>query len=176
MIKTIKGDLIKQANQFDVIAHGANCFLTFGAGIALQIKKAFPEANDIDQATPKGDKKKLGTITHTFNTTPIVVNAYTQYGFGGKRYGKMDASYDAIQSCMEAVKKTFSGKRIGLPKIGSDLAGGDWTVISAIIESVLGDEDVTIIEWDGDITNTIQTTTPDPKNDQNDFDDILNKV
>ena len=44
MIKYIDGDLVKEAELFDVIAHCCNCFCTMGAGIAPQIKNKFPDA------------------------------------------------------------------------------------------------------------------------------------
>jgi O-acetyl-ADP-ribose deacetylase (regulator of RNase III) len=47
---------------------------------------------------------------------------------------------------MAWIKTNFSGERIGLPKIGAGLAGGDWSVILAIISEELASEDVTIVE------------------------------
>ena len=79
MIKEITGDLIADADNYDVIVHGANCFCTMKSGIAKQIIQHFPEAEKVDKSTVKGDRAKLGTITHTTATKPIVVNAYTQY-------------------------------------------------------------------------------------------------
>ena len=143
-MKVIKGDLVKQAEQFDVIVHGCNCFCTMNSGIAPQIKSKFPEAYEVDCRTTKGDRNKLGTISFTKNTIPIVVNAYTQYRYGTY---KRQVDYDALRSCMRLLKETFSGKKIGLPKIGAGLAGGNWEVISKIIEEELKDEDVTVILW-----------------------------
>lgn len=146
-IKYIDGDLVRDSNQYDVILHGANCFCVMGAGIALQIKAKFPEAYAVDCTTKKGDKSKLGTISYTTNTTPIVVNCYSQYDFRGRSIGVMDCDYGAIKTALQAVKKNFTGKKIGMPKIGSQLAGGDWDVIVRIVEEVLAGEDVTVITW-----------------------------
>lgn len=44
MVTEIKGDLVNQAEQFDVIVHGCNCFCTMNSGIAPQIRKNWPEA------------------------------------------------------------------------------------------------------------------------------------
>jgi O-acetyl-ADP-ribose deacetylase (regulator of RNase III) len=49
---------------------------------------------------------------------------------------------------MKLLKKDFSGKRIGLPQIGAGLAGGDWNIISKIIEDELKGEDVTIVIYE----------------------------
>lgn len=143
MITEVYGNLVNQAEQFDVIAHGCNCFCTMGKGIAKDIKKKFPEAFKIDSSTIKGDKKKLGTITLTKTTNPIVANCYTQYRYGND--GRLYCDYVALRSCMKKIKEEFSGKKIGLPKIGCSLAGGDWKIVSKIINEELGDEDVTIV-------------------------------
>ncbi len=144
MINEVYGDLVKDAEQFDVIAHGCNCFVTMGAGIAKDIKKKFPEAYEVDLATIKGDNTKLGTITFTKNTNPVIVNCYSQYRYGREK-GVIYCNYDAIRSCMKKIKENFSGKKIGLPKMGCSLAGGDWAIVSKIIAEELGNENVTIV-------------------------------
>ena len=131
MIKYIDGDLITLAKekQFDVIFHCANCFCTMGSGIAPQIKNAFPEAYEVDCKTNKGDMLKLGTISYTEHTSPIVVNLYGQFGYGNKKLGLPDVDYDALRSSFKLMKQKFSGKTFGGPKVGSGLAGGSWQII-----------------------------------------------
>jgi len=149
-MKVTKGDLIKKAKEgeFDLIVHGCNCFCTMGAGIAKGIKSEFPEAFDADQETTEGSKEKLGTCSYAKikreGINLIVVNAYTQFNYHGPGI-KID--YDAVRSCMKWIKENFEGKRIGLPKIGAGLAGGDWEIISQIIEKELAGEDVTLVEY-----------------------------
>ena len=147
MIKYIDGDLVKEAELFDVIAHCCNCFCTMGAGIAPQIKAKFPEAYIVDCTTERGDESKLGTITFTEDTIPIVVNLYGQYDYTGRRHGEMDLDYDALRSALRAMKEEFSGLLFGLPKIGAGLAGGDWDVIEAIIAEELEGERVMIVNY-----------------------------
>ena len=149
-MKTIRGDLIHLAKhgEFDLIVHGCNCFCTMGAGIAKGIKAAFPAAFEADLATALGDRAKLGTCTfaeiNRSGTLLVVVNAYTQFDYRGTG-PKVD--YDAVHSCFRWIKEQHSGKRIGLPKIGAGLAGGDWARIAAIIEEELAGEDVTLVEF-----------------------------
>lgn len=147
MIRYIDGDLVRDAENYDVIVHGCNCFCTMGSGIAPQIKKKFPEAYAVDCATTSGDKSKLGTITFTESTKPIVVNLYSQFGFNGRAHGEIDVDYDAIRSGMKLIKEKFSGKFIGMPKLGAGLAGGDWATIEAIIEEELAGEYVVVVNW-----------------------------
>ena len=93
-MKTLEGDLIKlgKAGAFDVIVHGCNCFCTMGAGIAKGIKSEFPEAYAADMNTKSGDHSKMGTITYAQIGNLAVVNAYTQFNWGGK--GKRRADRD----------------------------------------------------------------------------------
>lgn len=145
-MKIIKGDLIELALQgkFDVIIHGCNCYCTMGAGIAKSIKKNFPKAFSADLATAKGDQEKLGTFSWARVTDQplIVINAYTQYHWRGT--GRK-ADYEAIRKVFRHVKAQFAGKRIGYPAIGAGLAGGDWEIISSIIEEELNGEDHTFV-------------------------------
>ena len=147
MIKYIDGDLVKEAELFDVIGHCCNCFNTMGAGIAPQIKAKFPDAYAADCETIKGDESKLGKISVSYDTKPIVVNLYGQYDYTGRRHGEMDLDYDALRSALRAMKEEFSGLLFGLPKIGAGLAGGDWDVIEAIIAEELEGERVIIVNY-----------------------------
>ena len=152
-IKYKLGDLIRDSEQYEVIVHGANCFCTMGAGIAAGIAKVFPQAKQADDDTPKGEKKKMGTISYAEIDGLVVVNAYTQFGYG-KTESKKTAQETAkirewcIRKSMKALKEQFGGKRIAMPLIGSDLAGGDWKRIEKIIWQELLGENVTIIIWE----------------------------
>jgi O-acetyl-ADP-ribose deacetylase (regulator of RNase III) len=149
-MKTIRGDLLKLAldGHFDVIVHGCNCQCAMGAGIALAVKKTFPEAFAADQRTVKGDRSKLGTISSATVERAghklTIVNGYTQFHWRGT--GVL-ADYEAIRGVMRCVKADFAGKRIGYPKIGAGLAKGDWTRISAIIDEELSGENHTLVEY-----------------------------
>lgn len=116
----------------------------------------------------KGDINKLGTIDyqtvyysqklgHRIGgfTLPrpdsiidiIVVNAYTQYNYG-RNHADGDLrpiDYEALTLCMRKMNKVFAGKHIGLPQIGSGLAGGNWNRIKSIIQSELIDCKVTVV-------------------------------
>jgi len=153
MVKEVIGDLLVMADggYFDVICHGANCHCTMNSGIAKSIRAKYPEAYEVDCETTPGDKNKLGTITYTKKQiNPVVVNCYTQFNYG--KDFKVYADYMGIEKSLQAVKDTFPGKRIGLPKIGAGLARGDWNIIKGIIEKVFNDpaDDVTIVVFEGD--------------------------
>jgi O-acetyl-ADP-ribose deacetylase (regulator of RNase III) len=149
-MKYITGDLLDMAEKgdFDVIIHGCNCHCAMGRGIALQIKNRYPEVYDVDLKTPKSDPSKLGKISLArveAGSSFIVVNAYTQFNYTG---AKVLVDYDAVRACMRLIKLSFTGLRIGYPKIGAGLAGGDWEVISQSINEELEGEDHTLVLWD----------------------------
>lgn len=155
-MKEVTGDLITLAKsgEFDVIAHGCNCFCTMGAGIARQIANEFPAAKDVDGRTSIGHKEKLGTVSYAVWHPPaglgsfsvVIANCYTQFRYGGD--GDL-VDYDAVERCMANLASFHRGRRIGLPRIGAGLAGGDWTRVKAIIESTLEPHcNVTIVNWD----------------------------
>lgn len=148
MILYVTGDLIQlvKDEKFDVIVHGCNCFCTMGSGVAAAIRKAFPAAYTVDSFTPYGEETKLGTISVADTGKVIVVNAYTQYSFGG---AVRNFDYGAFQVCLQEIARRFGHLRIGMPKIGAGLGGGDWNKIKNIIHNVMGNcHSVTIVEYD----------------------------
>jgi O-acetyl-ADP-ribose deacetylase (regulator of RNase III) len=149
-MKVVRGDLVMLAldGRFEVIIHGCNCQCAMGAGIAKTIKQAFPEAYDVDKATAKGSRKKLGslsTVTVERGDRKItIVNGYTQFHWRGS--GVL-VDYVALRSVMRQVKAMFAGSRIAYPMIGAGLAKGDWSIIASIIEEELAGEDHTLVEY-----------------------------
>lgn len=141
----VYGDLIKLAKEgeFDVIAHGCNCFCTMGAGIAPQMAKAFgADLFPLEQDRFRGNLNKLGMIDYKdveLDTgTVTVVNAYTQYRTGFSN-GKIPLDYEALTLCFRKMNRIFRGKHIGLPQIGCGLAGGDWEKVRDIIKKEFTD-------------------------------------
>lgn len=110
MVNEVHGDLIKLAKQgeFDVIAHGCNCFCTMGAGIAPQMAEAFGcdkfpkemiyETDEIDglefqsETKNKGDINKLGTIDYR----TIYFNKERGHRIGGFVLPRPDSIIDII--------------------------------------------------------------------------------
>lgn len=163
-MKTIKGDLIKLAEQgeFNMIVQGCNCFHCMGGGIAKQLADKYPQVEEADNQTQFGDRGKLGTYTSAVveanGNMFTVVNVYTQYKWSS---GSDVFEYDAFQKFLNN-QLEFLGyynpsslrrKKIGFPQIGAGLAGGDWSRISKMIEKFSEDvasyADVTVVEYQG---------------------------
>lgn len=146
-----------------VLIHQANCHHSMASGIAREIKERFPEAYAADLATPKASLEKLGTFSAAEVDRPpdaadglevnsgrngdgipipgfrYVVNLYSQYGFtDGNRKTSYDAMYDGLLRVRNDPR--FSGLVFAVPyKIGCGLGGGNWKVVTAILEAVFGD-------------------------------------
>lgn len=158
MLKYKVGDLIDALKSGEVssIGHQANCFCTMNSGVAKAIRLEFPHAYQADCFTEKGDKGKLGTLTaveyiRDDDTVGIIYNLYGQYNYGYDAKGY--TNYEALRGALLNMRIDLDGavslsgedwKKVGFPKIGAGLGGGDWDTIERIIEEVFADYDVTI--------------------------------
>lgn len=140
MLKHTKGNLLDlaEANEFDVIVQGCNCFNTMGGGIAREIAERYPEVAAADAETIKGDYTKLGNWTEeavlraNFAGAFLVINAYTQYNMS---QGTDVFEYVAFELILQKLIHFSGNKRIGFPYIGMGLAGGDKDIIMAMLEN-----------------------------------------
>ena len=149
------GNLITaaQTGVVNVIAHQCNCFCAMGAGIAPQIAKNFPEAEQADNMTESGDFSKLGTNSYAYIMTPdgeqlLIAN---MYGQKAPSTTQRATDYKALRSCFEELRDYLFGIHtlsdridIGLPLIGCGLGGGEWPKVLEIIEDTLKSFNVTI--------------------------------
>lgn len=147
MIHYIKGNLLD--SNCDYICHQVNCQGVMGSGVAKQIKERWPEVyeqyrREYERTIKYGStpESQLGAIdaVRIRNSNQYVVNMYSQNscGYDGQRY----TSYSAFANILENFKIYISkDKTIAFPKnIGCGLGGGNWKVISALIEEILGED------------------------------------
>lgn len=153
MITYRSGDVTKAPEK--IIAHGCNAQGVMGSGVAKAIKEAFPRAYSFYRTQYDLYGLKLGQVVWssiTFNTPyeiirkgapnyyKLIANCITQENYG--RDGKVYCSYDAIRECMKKINDVCIAQEIpsvAMPKIGAGLAGGDWQIISKIIEEEFSD-------------------------------------
>ena len=116
MIKYIKGDLMKQTSDYDIVIHGCNCFKTMGAGIANQVRTMFPHAYEVDYNTKLGDPNKLGSFAYYDYPNFTLINAYTQFGCG--LLERIDNEYLSKEQTQElrerAIKNVFLNYMINM--------------------------------------------------------------
>lgn len=162
MITYVKGDIISltRGGNFNVVAHGVNCFNTQTRGVAKHFADAFktndPNLYKLEQPRLKGDINKLGQIeyrVHVMNMDQltnkgdnvVIVNAYTQYRYGTQQ---VNLDYDALRLCLKKINFKFKGKSVLLPLIGVGVGGGDWQIIERIIKQELHECAVTIVNYE----------------------------
>jgi O-acetyl-ADP-ribose deacetylase (regulator of RNase III) len=152
----INGDLIEMAKNgdFDVIAHGCNCFSIQNAGIAKQMNFVYNTALYPFEIATVNTMSKLGNIQ--FSSKPYygddlysqfmiqrplkVYNMYTQY------YPGANLNINALILCLEKLNFECSPTtRIGLPRVGCGIAGGNWDEIKSIFKDIFKDKNLTIV-------------------------------
>lgn len=150
MITYKVGDLIDALKNGEVFAigHQANCFNTMNSGVARAIRTNFPDAWLVDQNTKRGSSAKLGNISiGAYECQPgdvrLIYNLYGQYNYGYDKQGY--TNYAKLESAMIRMRDSLPVRaKVGFPKIGAGLGGGDWSRIEGIIAEVFADFDVTI--------------------------------
>lgn len=129
--KIYSGNLLEATEE--VIVHQTNIEGKMGAGVALAIKRKWPDVykaySDLCNQTPDKDVL-LGSIqcvpiNHNQQICNFFAQSLTPRFDGGKRC----TDYKAFESCLIELNKVFSGKSVAFPyRIGSSLGGGDWAL------------------------------------------------
>ena len=133
-MQIIKGDLL--AIESGIICHQVNCRGVMGAGLALKLKAKYPICFESYSKYCKADQFKLGMVQFCrVNSNLFICNLAGQDGYGG---GKRQTDYDALATCLTKLyaKSLELGLTPYLPyKLGCGLAGGDWAIVSKLIET-----------------------------------------
>lgn len=129
-IEYVYGDIF--TTNCEYLIHGCNSRGLMGAGVAKMIKQKYPKAYQDYLDIYNNNGLILGDFYSSEQPDgKIIINAITQKDVGTD---KIQVSYWAIANIFRNLNN-IGMKKVALPKIGSGLAGGDWKVISAIIEN-----------------------------------------
>lgn len=147
MLKYIKGDLLDAPQP--IIIHQVNCQGVMGSGVALAIKKRFPEAYVVYRETLDqfGDGGCLGeTSSVVVSPDKKIYNLYSQRHYLPR--GERHTDYEALARGFEKIKNENPeiSKDVAAPKIGCGLGGGDWRIVSSMLETIFDDRDVYVYE------------------------------
>ena len=143
IIAEVKGDLFQPfaKKEFDLMVHGCNCFHSFGKGFAAIVKHKYPQAHTADKKTAKGSRAKMGTYSFAETDHGTIINLYSQFHYG---FGKVNCDVGAIKDGFALLNEQYKGKTVCIPRIGAGLAGGDWSKIKQVIDSVTPDLNITL--------------------------------
>jgi O-acetyl-ADP-ribose deacetylase (regulator of RNase III) len=123
------------------IVHGCNAQGVMGSGVALAVKRKFPDAYRIYMQHHTTTGLVLGRAYPVPIDRQLVVwNAITQEGFGSVT---RNTSYDAIVGCFEQINEAITNygdylpTEVHIPMIGAARGGGNWEIIREIIEQTM---------------------------------------
>lgn len=152
-----RGNLL--AGPEKVIAHGCNALGIMGAGVAKQIKQTYPKAFEVYHQKHAREGLVLGEVVPWVSADRIVLNMITQQAFGNQS-GVVYVDYEqGVRKCMRALENSarrhhqakagpfFESPVVAMPKIGAGYAGGDWSIIAAIIEEEVQAVSVIVYEF-----------------------------
>ena len=135
-MKIMNQDILKVKQ--GIICHQVNCKGKVGAGIALKIRKKWPEAYNDYMRAYASDYLQLGNVVFSTVVRELVIaHCCGQFNYG--RNG-LYTNYEALRKCLEKVRD-FSEKnllQVYIPhKMSCSLAGGDWEIVSRIISETI---------------------------------------
>jgi Predicted phosphatase homologous to the C-terminal domain of histone macroH2A1 len=133
----------KTSNMFDdnteAIVNTVNCVGVMGRGIALQMKKRFPENFKAYEIACKRREVLPGKMfTHE---TGGVLNPKYIINFPTKRHWRGASRMEDIRAGLADLANVIRGqkiKSISIPPLGCGLGGLDWNVVRSEIETALG--------------------------------------
>lgn len=142
----IQGDVVKCHH--GIICHSVNALGAYNAGVAKQIRAAFPHAYDAYMYKYRRtgwftgdvqfvDPPKLASdpSKHIYDT--IIANCCTQQYYGRDRDYNDYGAFPIVFHNVLKYAQELGLKSIALPRMGAGLAGGDWTRIETILRDAI---------------------------------------
>ena len=150
------------ANDVEVVGHQTNCQNTFGSGIARTIREMYPVAYEADCSAARAKVNTLGRFSvgyiPTDNNISSISRIYNLYGQNLYGKGTRQTNYDALYSALEGMAYDLVENDMDLPAppvgfpnlMGSFRGGGNWDIVSRLIEVAFDDypNDVIIYRLD----------------------------
>lgn len=139
MLQHISGDITTLSGSF-IICQQVNCKGVMGAGVALAIRKRYPQVYSDYMAFCRQHPVPSTRLGHV-QTSTVGRNQFICNIFGQLHYGRR-GHYTSEPALLTALSVIFAhATKAGLPvfvpsRIGSGLAGGDYNVISSGIDKL----------------------------------------
>jgi O-acetyl-ADP-ribose deacetylase (regulator of RNase III) len=152
MIKINKGNILNVTEGF--IVHGCNCRGEMGAGVDVAIRSKYPIVYERYRKRYENVGLNLASCQYVeVSNSLVIVNAMTQLNYGTN---DLQLDYVALKRCFENVNEMILriknyirpsySTSLNFPMIGCGLAGGNWEIVSEIIDDVVSD-DITKNLW-----------------------------
>jgi O-acetyl-ADP-ribose deacetylase (regulator of RNase III) len=133
VIELQQGDILKA--DAEALVNTVNCVGIMGRGIALQVKKAFPENYEAYRATCDREEVQPGRML-VFDRQGFINPRYI-INFPTKRHWKGKSRIQDIEAGLRALieeVRTRGIRSIAMPPLGCGLGGLDWEQVRPIIE------------------------------------------
>lgn len=153
-MKNIKfGDILSVEE--GIIVHGCNSLGIMGSGIALQIKQKYPMCflayQKHIQESSRTNTNVMGTVVpyKVPEKNLIIMNAITQKNFGkdGRKYVSYESVFEAFKTIVTLANGPIQRMEVHYPLIGAGLGGGDWSLISELIDRAFDDYQIPRTLW-----------------------------
>lgn len=149
MVKVYVGDVFNSGA--DIICHQVNCLGIMGGGIALEIRKRYPDVYNVYHKycmDHENAKDLLGKVLfcEAFSSNGKmfeIANMFSQLDIGGG----CKTRYDELEKALKTVRDVAirHNRSVAIPYgIGCGLAGGNWDIVYATILNVFNDTDVDV--------------------------------
>jgi len=133
MIELRQGNILRA--EADALVNTVNCVGVMGRGIALQFKKAFPEAFKAYESCCKRGELKPGTVLvhdlNRFEQPRYVINLPTKRHWRGK--SRIEDIESGLAALVEEVRR-LGIKSVAVPPLGCGLGGLDWKDVQPRIQ------------------------------------------
>ncbi len=121
----------------------------WGRGFGLNISKKWPKLGTNFVKWANLDSLTLGTC-HIFNASNnlVIISMITQHGYGKSK--KPRIRYSSLATCLEivAIEAKKESANVHMPRIGTGYAGGDWKIISEMVDDLLIKRGIEVTVYD----------------------------
>lgn len=134
MFGFLKNKKSKEKKDKRIIIHQVNCKGVMGAGFAKQVKDKYPQLfKDYRERCMLFDYTELlGTNYYYEDDNIIIVNMFSQNNYGTEA---RQTNYEAMATCLDKIRKMYPTQTIIAPyRVGCGLGGGDWNIVSKLLE------------------------------------------
>lgn len=153
MVKIIEGNLFN--SKANIICHQTNCQGVMKSGVALEVKQRYPNVFNSYRKDYEDGLLKLGYVNFAFtgnSSEQVIANMCGQdvYGYDNGIYTDYDKLQDCFDTVVNYIRISYDVKPIiAFPYLMScHRGGGDWNIVSKMIEDTFKDFDVEIWRLD----------------------------
>jgi hypothetical protein len=124
---------------------------TWGGGFSLAVRQKWPSAQQAFRTWAYGDRRNLslGNLhLAPVDETLTIASMVAQRGYGPSTNPRI--RYSALQTCLQRLSTIAVDQRatVHMPRVGSGLAGGSWSVVSELIDEALCRRGISVFVYD----------------------------